>query len=106
MNASRSCEEIKEKANQITIRTSVINSQWVQILIADNGSGMSELVKDEVFNPFFTTKPAGKGTGLGLSISHQIIVEKHGGILKCSSEIGKGSEFWIQIPVLPLVRNT
>jgi signal transduction histidine kinase len=51
-----------------------------------------------IFDPFFTTKPVGKGTGLGLSISYEIVVEKHGGTLKCLSEPGKGTEFWIEIP--------
>ncbi|MBD3563089.1 hybrid sensor histidine kinase/response regulator, partial [Planktothrix sp. FACHB-1355] len=48
---------------------------------------------------FFTTKPVGKGTGLGLSISYQIVVEKHGGQLKCISTPGKGAEFAIEIPI-------
>ncbi|MBG1269446.1 GAF domain-containing protein [Nostoc sp. WHI] len=78
----------------------------VVIRIRDNGSGMTETTLQKLFNPFFTTKPIGKGTGLGLSISYQIVVEKHGGILKCSSELGKGSEFWIQIPIEPLVKNS
>ncbi|MDZ7951263.1 GAF domain-containing protein [Nostoc sp. DedQUE09] len=78
----------------------------VVIRIRDNGSGMTETTQQKLFNPFFTTKPIGKGTGLGLSISYQIVVEKHGGILKCSSELGKGSEFLIQIPVEPLVKST
>ncbi|HIK16377.1 MAG TPA: GAF domain-containing protein [Leptolyngbyaceae cyanobacterium M33_DOE_097] len=69
------------------------------IRIRDNGAGMTEITQQKLFNPFFTTKPIGKGTGLGLSISYQIVVEKHGGVLKCTSEVGKGSEFWIEIPV-------
>jgi signal transduction histidine kinase len=52
-----------------------------------------------LFDPFFTTKPVGVGTGLGLSISYQIVVEKHGGQLYCFSEMGKGTEFVIQIPL-------
>ena len=105
-NASGTCEGIKEKVSQITIRTSILHSEWVQISIADNGSGMPESVKDEIFNPFFTTKPAGKGTGLGMSISYQIVVEEHGGILACSSEVGKGSEFRIQIPIKPSIKES
>jgi signal transduction histidine kinase len=70
---------------------------WVKI--KDNGPGMTEDVKRRLFDPFFTTKPVGKGTGLGLSISYQIVVEKHGGKLQCFSEVGKGSEFVISIPV-------
>jgi len=69
------------------------------IRIADNGPGMSEEVCRRLFEPFFTTKPVGKGTGLGLSISYQIVVEKHGGQLTCTSEPGKGAEFLIAIPI-------
>jgi GAF domain-containing protein len=69
------------------------------IRISDNGSGISESIRQRIFDPFFTTKPVGKGTGLGLSISYQIVVEKHGGVLKCSSESGKGTEFAIEIPL-------
>ncbi len=69
------------------------------VRIRDNGPGMTQSVVNRLFDPFFTTKPVGKGTGLGLSISYQIVVEKHGGILKCLSEPGQGCEFWIQIPI-------
>lgn len=68
------------------------------IRIADNGAGIPEKIQKQLFDPFFTTKPPGKGTGLGLAISYQI-AEKHGGILKCESEEGKGAEFSIQIPL-------
>jgi signal transduction histidine kinase len=68
------------------------------IQIADNGPGMSPALQSQIFDPFFTTKPIGKGTGLGLSISQQIVVEKHGGIFKCISQVGQGTEFWIEIP--------
>jgi PAS domain S-box-containing protein len=69
------------------------------IRIADNGTGMTEDVCNRLFNPFFTTKSTGKGTGLGLSISYQIIVEKHQGKLLVNSELGKGSEFIIELPI-------
>ncbi|MBD2343853.1 PAS domain S-box protein [Anabaena subtropica] len=84
---------------QIHIRTELLDNNFVSIRIADNGAGMTEEIKNRLFDPFFTTKAVGKGTGLGLSISYQIIVEKHGGILQCLSELGKGTEFCIQIPV-------
>jgi signal transduction histidine kinase len=77
------------------------STQSLVIRIIDNGLGMSETVSNHLFDPFFTTKPVGKGTGLGLSISYQIIVEKHGGILKCHSQPGQGAEFWIEIPLKP-----
>ncbi|MBD1845316.1 PAS domain-containing sensor histidine kinase [Cyanobacteria bacterium FACHB-63] len=83
---------------QITIRTSVMDD-WVEIAIADNGMGMPESIQRRIFDPFFTTKPVGKGTGMGMSISYQIIVEKHHGKLSCSSSEGKGTEFFIQIPI-------
>ncbi|MEH1806522.1 PAS domain S-box protein [Nostoc sp.] len=84
---------------QIIIHTEILESKFVVIRIADNGLGMVEEIQKRLFDPFFTTKEVGKGTGLGLSISYQIVVEKHGGILNCLSEPGKGTEFWIQIPI-------
>jgi signal transduction histidine kinase len=98
-NTKRTVEEIQAKPNQITIRTIAADTQWVEIAIADNGSGMSESVQQSIFNPFFTTKPVGKGTGMGMSISYQIITEKHGGKLKCFSKPGSGTEFVIHIPI-------
>ncbi|WP_293331114.1 GAF domain-containing protein [Microcoleus sp. CAWBG58] len=71
----------------------------VVIRIRDSGPGLTQKAKLCLFDPFFTTKPVGKGTGLGLSISYQIVVEKHGGSLKCISEPGQGAEFWIEIPL-------
>lgn len=83
----------------IRIRTELIADNKVAIRIYDNGPGMVEEVRNRLFDPFFTTKPVGKGTGLGLSISYEIIVNQHGGELKCFSEPGKGSEFAIEIPL-------
>jgi signal transduction histidine kinase len=60
---------------------------------------MTEETRDRIFDPFFTTKPVGKGTGLGLSISYQIVVEKHGGQLKCISALDRGTEFVVEIPI-------
>ena len=75
------------------------DNNCVIIGIADNGLGIAEKFMNRIFDPFFTTKPVGKGTGLGLSISYQIVVEKHGGNLKCNSQLGNGTEFLIQIPL-------
>ncbi|MBE9225259.1 AAA family ATPase [Phormidium sp. LEGE 05292] len=86
----------------IRIRTLKLNANYVEIAIADNGLGMTEEVRSKLFDPFFTTKPVGKGTGMGLSISYQIVVDKHGGQLKCISSPGKGAEFAIEIPVQQL----
>ncbi len=89
----------QQNHGQITVQTELLDQQWVRIKIADNGMGMSEKVKSNLFNPFFTTKPVGKGTGLGLSISYQIIVEKHKGSIQCNSQVGHGTEFIIEIPL-------
>lgn len=83
----------------IHICTKLIDSQQVAISIEDNGSGIPEEMQQRLFEPFFTTKSAGKGTGLGLSISHQIVTEKHGGMLQCFSFPGQGTRFVIQIPL-------
>ncbi|MBW4679881.1 MAG: response regulator [Microcoleus vaginatus WJT46-NPBG5] len=91
--------------NYITISTRAISYDWVSISIKDNGPGMSESVKARLFDPFFTTKSVGEGTGLGLSISYHIVVEKHGGQLKCISEPGHGAEFVIEIPCRPSVES-
>ncbi|PZV05090.1 MAG: hypothetical protein DCF22_24930 [Leptolyngbya sp.] len=99
MNAKRTYQEIQANPNQITIRTSVLEANWVEIAIADNGSGMPKPIQEQIFNPFFTTKPIGKGTGMGMSISYQVITEKHGGMLKCLSTPGAGTEFVIQLPI-------
>ncbi|MFQ4142730.1 sensor histidine kinase [Chlorogloeopsis sp. ULAP02] len=97
-NQLRSFEVMRQQPSQIQIRTKMIGDDWVAIHIIDNGPGICEDVKANLFKPFFTTKPIGKGTGLGLSISYQIIVEKHGGSLHCQSKPEKGTEFVIQIP--------
>jgi signal transduction histidine kinase len=70
----------------------------VEIRIRDNGTGIAPEVKEKMFNPFFTTKPAGEGTGLGLSMSHDIIVKQHGGRIDVETEPGKFTEFTIVLP--------
>ncbi len=84
---------------KITITTELSDNNRVVIRIADNGCGMSEEVQSKLFDPFFTTKPVGDGTGLGLSITYKIIISKHNGKLSCNSELGKGTEFIIEIPI-------
>ena len=70
----------------------------VEIRIRDNGTGIPAGVKDKMFNPFFTTKPAGEGTGLGLSMSHDIIVKQHGGTIHVETNPGQFTEFIIVLP--------
>jgi signal transduction histidine kinase len=70
----------------------------VEIRIRDNGAGIQKEVKERMFNPFFTTKPAGEGTGLGLSMSHDIVVKQHGGKIDVDTEPGAFAEFIITLP--------
>jgi signal transduction histidine kinase len=70
----------------------------VEIRIRDNGAGIPSEIKEKIFNPFFTTKPAGEGTGLGLSMSHDIIVKQHGGTIRVNTELGVFTEFIVTLP--------
>ena len=113
-NAIDALEESAVNSNapaKIRIRTelkSSLNKNSIVISIGDNGLGMREETRAKIFDPFFTTKPVGKGTGLGLSISYQIVVEKHGGQLRCIAAPGGGTEFLIEIPITQkqLIANT
>ncbi|MBD2597986.1 AAA family ATPase [Nostoc spongiaeforme FACHB-130] len=90
--------EIQANPNQIKITTAMLD-QYVNISIADNGKGMSEEIKQKIFDHLFTTKSVGKGTGLGLAIARQIIEEKHGGKITVNSVVGEGTEFIISLPI-------
>ena len=70
----------------------------IEVRVRDNGTGIPAEVKEKIFNPFFTTKPAGEGTGLGLSMSHDIIVKQHGGSIDVETEPGLFTEFKIVLP--------
>jgi signal transduction histidine kinase len=92
----------KEQANggyepTLTAATKNLGDR-VEIRIRDNGTGISPEVRDKMFNPFFTTKPAGEGTGLGLSITHDIIVKQHSGSLEVDTRPGEFTEIRIILP--------
>jgi signal transduction histidine kinase len=95
-NRGRSYADIKVQPNWITIRT-LVEDREVQVSIADNGCGMSETVRTQIFDHLFTTKTVGQGTGLGLAIAQQII-ENHNGSITVHSEINQGTEFVIRLP--------
>lgn len=98
-NRDRSFADIQANPNRISVQTAVINNgSQVAIHIADNGTGMTEAVRQHIFD-HFTTKPVGQGTGLGLSIVQQIVVEHHGGQLQVNSAPGEGAEFVIHLPI-------
>ena len=93
----------------ITISTGVVREnghKCLKVTIADNGPGIPESIQDQIFNPFFTTKPVGKGTGLGLAISYKIVVDGHGGSIKIAQPKGGGTEFVIKIPIANEHQNT
>ena len=82
-----------------TVRaTTLSRGDRVEIRIRDNGTGIPQHVREKMFNPFFTTKPAGEGTGLGLSMSHDIIVKQHGGTIEVETEPGVFTEFRVVLP--------
>ncbi|MCK5638185.1 MAG: HAMP domain-containing histidine kinase, partial [Flavobacteriaceae bacterium] len=81
----------------VTVSTKKIENK-IEIRVIDNGLGISDKIKDKIFQPFFTTKPTGSGTGLGLSMSYDIVTKGHGGELKVESKEGEGSEFIIILP--------
>ncbi|MEM9806746.1 MAG: GAF domain-containing protein [Cyanobacteria bacterium P01_D01_bin.56] len=84
----------------LTITTQVVSSEQVVISIRDNGVGMQPETQDKMFNPFFTTKPVGIGTGMGLPISYKIVTDDHQGQVYCSSVVGEGTEFTVQLPLV------
>lgn len=103
---NNACYAVWNKAQQagddyspeICISVTADSKQFV-ITIADNGEGMTEEVKQRLFENFFTTKPIGQGTGLGMSITRDIIENKHGGKIAFTSELGKGTTFTFTIPI-------
>jgi signal transduction histidine kinase len=91
-------KEAGDEAFEPTLSTTTRNlGSQVEIRIRDNGIGIPPEVKEKMFNPFFTTKPAGEGTGLGLSMSHDIVVKQHGGRIDVVSKPGAFTEFTITL---------
>ena len=82
----------------VTVTTKKSGNQ-VSISVSDNGNGIPQKVSDKIFQPFFTTKPTGQGTGLGLSLSYDII-KAHGGEIKADTQVGQGTIFRIQLPIV------
>jgi PAS domain S-box-containing protein len=101
VNASHAIEEVVARSpgskGQITVRTSRI-ADAVEIAVQDTGAGIPEAVRSKIFNPFFTTKEVGKGTGQGLAIARSVMA-KHGGTIHFDSEVGKGTTFYVRLPL-------
>jgi signal transduction histidine kinase len=100
---SNAIDALQDKESQIQpsiqIITELDENKQISIKIIDNGCGIDKAVEQQIFNPFFTTKPVGQGTGMGLAISYQIVVDTHRGSLKFTSQEGK-TEFIIIIPLV------
>ena len=105
--ATRRKTEDKEPGFEPTLRATTKNlGSTVEIRIRDNGTGIPAEVREKMFNPFFTTKPAGEGTGLGLSMTHDIIVKQHGGRIDVATEPGIFTEFIITLPRTTIPQKT
>ena len=102
VNAAHAISDVVQKKEGtrgvITISTRS-DDDSVEISIADTGTGIPENVRDKVFDPFFTTKELGKGTGQGLMLAHAVVVKKHGGRIWFDTEVGKGTTFYIRLPL-------
>lgn len=97
INASDAIGGTQGTINITAVETDKKGSHWVDLQIADSGSGMTRETQDKLFDPFYTTKKQGEGTGLGLYIVKNE-AERHGGFVTCESEIGVGSTFVIRLP--------
>ena len=99
VSADRSKKEADASYKPTVTVSTKKRSKEIEIIISDNGPGIPDDIKDKIFQPFFTTKSTGQGTGLGLSMSYDIITKGHGGKLSVDTEVGKGTEFQITLPV-------
>ena len=97
LSESKKLTDLEPITPLVSISTKTLDDM-IEISISDNGPGIPDAIKDKIFQPFFTTKPAGQGTGLGLSLSYDI-VKAHGGEIKVKSHVGEGTTFSIQLPI-------
>jgi signal transduction histidine kinase len=88
----------REEKGMLKVSTRV-DGEWVVIAISDTGPGIPEHIRAHIFDPFFTTKEVGRGTGQGLAIAWTAVKEKHGGELTFETEIGRGTTFFIRLPI-------
>jgi len=101
VNASHAIADVvkgTDTLGKLTVRT-CLDGDAVEISITDTGTGIPKEARDKVFDPFFTTKKVGIGTGQGLALAHSVIVLRHGGTLRYETECGKGSTFFVRLPI-------
>jgi PAS domain S-box-containing protein len=103
VNAAHAIADVVQRSEgsrgTITISTRQ-DGEFVEIGVADTGTGIPEQIRERVFDPFFTTKQVGKGTGQGLMLVHTVVVKKHGGRVWFDTEVGKGTTFFVRLPIL------
>jgi signal transduction histidine kinase len=86
---------------RVSVSTRRLPGDQIQVVVSDDGTGMSEEIAERVFEPFYTTKQTGQGTGLGLSLAYDIVTQGHGGTIEVDSELGRGTTFTVVIPPDP-----
>ena len=105
VNAAHAIAETDKGAEgakgRIVVGTRVMDARTVELRVTDTGAGIPEKIRNRIFDPFFTTKEVGKGTGQGLALSYNIVVKRHGGTITFESEVGKGTTFYVRLPVIP-----
>ena len=99
LEATRGERAMAEALLELTIATVVVDREFVVVNVIDNGAGISPSLLGRIWDPFFTTKEEGVGTGLGLSVVHSIVTE-HGGVVDVHSELGRGTEFTVRLPLI------
>ncbi|MDP7632829.1 MAG: ATP-binding protein [Candidatus Latescibacteria bacterium] len=103
LNARDAVEGLRERSPRIDVVADLVadragQADFVRVTITENGTGMSEVVSERIFDPFYTTKEPGQGTGLGLSIVHGV-TQQHGGRVECESQQGEGTTMTVYLPV-------
>jgi two-component system, NtrC family, sensor kinase len=101
VNAAHAISDVVKDSGdlgKLNVRTRLDGNE-IEISISDTGTGIPESARDKIFDPFFTTKEVAKGTGQGLAIARSVIVNKHGGTLRFETECGKGTTFFIRLPI-------
>ncbi|HEY0469647.1 MAG TPA: ATP-binding protein, partial [Polyangiaceae bacterium] len=103
LNARDALLESERGQSRIRVEFSVPAPGRVSVSVTDNGAGMTEAIRARIFEPFFTTKEMGRGTGLGLSSAYAIVTD-HGGTIQCTTRLGEGSRFDIELPAAPAAK--
>jgi len=101
VNAAHAIGDVVKQTGEmgkLTVRTRAFDTE-VEISIGDTGTGIPQAAQEKIFEPFFTTKEVGRGTGQGLAIARSVVVNKHGGSLRFETEMGKGTTFFVRLPI-------